>query len=312
MDTLSIEPTIMLVIGGAGFIGSHTVELLLSEGYHVRVLDNLSTGKRDNLPASHERLDFILGDMTDRTLLHSACEGVTHILHLAAQVSVIRSQEDPVFSCQQNILAYVGVLEEARKHQARFVYASSAAVYGNPTKLPLNEDEPALPISPYGMEKYTNELYADLYGRMHQLSHLGLRYFNVYGPRQDPQSPYSGVISRFVAQALSRQALTIRGDGNQERDFIHVKDVAQANVAALTGRVQGSINIARGEATTILNLAKTIQELVNAPSRIEWVPPVEGDILRSIADIEQMRKDLCQPSWSLSEGIQDLLLARVI
>lgn len=300
----------ILVVGGAGFIGSHTVELLLSEGYHVRVLDNLSTGKRDNLPASHDRLDFIFGDMADRTLLHQACEGVSHILHLAAQVSVIKSQEDPVFSCQQNILAYVGVLEEARKHNARFVYASSAAVYGNPAKLPLREDDPALPISPYGMEKYTNELYADLYGRMHQLSHLGLRYFNVYGPRQDPQSPYSGVISRFVAQALSHKALTIRGDGSQERDFIHVQDIARANVAALTGKVQGSINIARGEATTILTLAKIIHQFVETPSDIQWVPAVDGDIHRSIADNERMRKSLCQPYWSLSEGIQNLLQAK--
>lgn len=302
---------IILVVGGAGFIGSHTVELLLSEGYHVRVLDNLSTGKRDNLPQCHERLDFILGDMADQTLLHQVCDGVTHILHLAAQVSVIRSQEDPIFSCQQNILAYVGVLEEARKHNARFVYASSAAVYGNPESLPLKEEDQALPISPYGLEKYGNELYADLYGRMHHLSHLGLRYFNVYGPRQDPQSPYSGVISRFIDQAVTHNPLTIRGDGSQERDFIYVKDVARANVAALTGEAQGTMNIAHGETTTIIDLAKIIHHFIGSPSEIQWVPPLAGDIHRSVADNGRMRKLLCQPSWSLLEGIQNLLQAGV-
>ncbi|PKY12280.1 UDP-glucose 4-epimerase [Acidithiobacillus marinus] len=301
------QTAIILVVGGAGFIGSHTVELLLSEGYYVRVLDNLSTGKRENLPATHDRLDFILGDMTDQTLLGKACAGVTHILHLAAQVSVIQSFANPVFSCQQNILGFVAVLDEARKQHARLVYASSAAVYGNPEILPINENAQAMPISPYGLEKYSNELYADLYGRMHQLSHLGMRYFNVYGPRQDPQSPYSGVISRFVAQALAHESLTIRGDGSQERDFIHVNDVAQANVAALLGDTLGTMNIACGKATTILSLAKIIHQLLGVEEDIQWVPLVEGDIHRSLADNERMRRHLCQPLWSLPAGLQHLL-----
>lgn len=297
----------ILVVGGAGFIGSHTVELLLSEGYYVRVLDNLSTGKRENLPAQHDRLEFIFGDMTDQMLLSQSCTGVTHILHLAAQVSVIQSLENPVFSCQQNILGFVGVLEEARKRNARLVYASSAAVYGNPDKLPLQESAQVMPISPYGLEKYSNELYADLYGRMHRLSHLGMRYFNVYGPRQDPQSPYSGVISRFVNQALAHKALTIRGDGSQERDFIHVLDVARANVAALVGNLQGTVNIARGEATTIHALARIIHQLSGVSENIQWIPRIEGDIQRSLADSERMRKHLCQPLWDLPEGLQNLL-----
>ncbi|XTI72722.1 NAD-dependent epimerase/dehydratase family protein [Acidithiobacillus sp. AC3] len=170
----------ILVIGGAGFIGSHTVDHLLAEGYAVRVLDDFSTGHRENLPNSHPQLEIIVGSVEDATILQTAVAGVSAVLYLAAQVSVQRSLEDPVRSAEQNIVGFVRVLERARRHSLRVVYASSAAVYGDPEVLPVQETAPLRPISPYGLEKYSNELYAELFGRLYGLSQLGLRYFNVY------------------------------------------------------------------------------------------------------------------------------------
>ncbi len=191
----------VLVTGGAGFIGSHTVERLLGRGCRVRVLDNLSTGKRKNLPLEHPELELMVGDITNSDDVRVAMQGMQRCLHLAAQVSVDRSIQDPAFSCQQNILGFVNILSAA-SHQniKRLVYASSAAVYGNPQSLPIEESAVLAPISPYGLEKQVDEQYARLFGQLHGLSHFGVRYFNVYGPRQDPSSHYAGVISIFVAR----------------------------------------------------------------------------------------------------------------
>ena len=297
---------VILVIGGAGFIGSHTVDLLLQEGYQVRVLDNFSTGRRENLPDGAPRLEVIAGSVEDSNRLEPAFDNVRAVLHLAAQVSVQRSVENPVYSCEQNIVGFVRVLEAARKRGARVVYASSAAVYGDPEILPLHEYGPIRPISPYGLEKYSNELYAELYGRMYGLSQLGLRYFNVYGPRQDPNSPYSGVISRFIDQLRRGVPLTVRGDGLQERDFIHVSDVARANLVALTKSVDGVVNVAGGQTCTILHLAETLIAMNDRPAEIHWVPSVDGDIRRSHADISRMRKNLVDPIVSLEDGLRSV------
>ena len=200
----------VLITGGAGFIGSHTVDLLLENGFNVRVLDNFSNGSKTNLPADHSNLEIIEGDITDVSDVNTAMDGVDQCIHLAAQVSVVSSVEDASHSAQQNILGFVNIIEAIRKNKiARLVYASSAAAYGNPVELPLSESSLLVPESPYGLEKKINEQYADLFYTLHQMSACGLRYFNVYGPRQDPKSPYAGVIALFVERIKNKQPLTI-------------------------------------------------------------------------------------------------------
>lgn len=220
--------------GGAGFIGSHTVDLLLVQNHSVRVLDNFSNGSRTNLPNESDNLTIIEGDIRHEQDVQQAMQGVDQCIHLAAQVSVVNSIEDASFSAQQNILGYVNIIEAMRKQNvSRLVYASSAAAYGNPVELPLKESSTLSPESPYGLEKKVNEQYAELFLNLHKLSACGMRYFNVYGPRQDPKSPYAGVIALFVQRIKDKQGLTIFGDGLQTRDFIFLHDVARANVAAL-------------------------------------------------------------------------------
>lgn len=297
---------LILVTGGAGFIGSHTVEQLLMLGYQVRVLDNLSSGKLNNLPGN-DRLEFIQGDILDRKMIQAATSGVTHVLHLAAQVSVQKSLENPIQSCQQNIEGFLAILDAARKIGARIVYASSAAVYGDSVLLPIREVSPVNAISPYGLEKITNEQYAALYTYMHGTSQLGLRYFNVYGPRQDPTSPYSGVITKFLAMIATGRALTVRGDGLQERDFIHVRDVARANVSALFSDYVGIINIARGQAITIRCLTEIMANVLGSGVVVNYVPNIPGDIRRSVAQNRLMAKHLGSPLVTIEEGLAELM-----
>ena len=296
----------ILITGGAGFIGSHTVDLLLESGCQVRVLDNLSSGSRGNLPRS-SRLQLIHGDILDRKTVQIATEGVNHVLHLAAQVSVQKSVDNPIQSCQQNILGFLTILDAAHKVGARLVYASSAAVYGEPVELPIKETNPIRPISPYGLEKVTNEQYASLYTRLHGTSQLGLRYFNVYGPRQDPTSPYSGVITKFIHMLLAGRSLTVRGDGLQERDFIHVRDVARANVAALSSDYVGVLNIAGGQAITIRQLTEVMTRILGSAIVLSHTPNIPGDIRHSVAQNEAMIKHLGEPQVTLEEGLAELM-----
>ena len=234
--------TTVLVTGGAGFIGSHTVDLLLEQNFSVRVLDNFSNGSRSNLPEANTQLEIIEGDITNVADVNEAMQGVDKCIHLAAQVSVVSSVEDASFSAQQNILGYVNIIEAIRKNNvSRLVYASSAATYGNPVELPLRESSLLNPESPYGLEKKVNEQYAELFLNLHGMSACGMRYFNVYGPRQDPKSPYAGVIALFVERIKNKQALTIFGDGLQTRDFVFVHDVARTNVAALQSDFNGAL-----------------------------------------------------------------------
>ena len=296
----------ILITGGAGFIGSHTVDLLLESGCQVRVLDNLSSGSRGNLPRS-SRLQLIHGDILDRKTVQIATEGVNHVLHLAAQVSVQKSVDNPIQSCQQNILGFLTILDAAHKVGARLVYASSAAVYGEPIELPIKETNPIRPISPYGLEKVTNEQYASLYTRLHGTSQLGLRYFNVYGPRQDLTSPYSGVITKFIHMLLAGRSLTVRGDGLQERDFIHVRDVARANVAALSSDYVGVLNIAGGQAITIRQLTEVMTRILGSAIVLSHTPNIPGDIRHSVAQNGAMIKRLGKPQVTLEEGLAELM-----
>jgi UDP-glucose 4-epimerase len=299
----------VLITGGAGFIGSHTADLLMEQGIAVRVLDNLSSGHRENLPAQHRLLEFIEGDICDAAVVNAAMQGVSHCLHLAAQVSVVASLEDPEFSAKQNIVGYVNVLDACRKHGAsRLVYASSAAIYGEPPQLPLGEDVAVKQLSPYGLEKQVNELYADLYHRLYNFSSLGMRFFNVYGPRQDPKSPYAGVIALFVDRITAAKPVTVFGDGQQTRDFIYVHDVARANVAALKNSYQGACNVATGKRTSLLDLINTLSELTGNKTDISFAAPRTGDIVHSLADPARMNSELKTiAESSLKNGLAALL-----
>jgi len=283
----------VLVTGGAGFIGSHTVDLLLEKKIAVRVLDNFSSGKRSNLPESNPLLEIIEGDIVDTRVVKKSLSGVTHCLHLAAQVSVVASLEDPVHSATQNIVGFVNVLNECKLQGVkRVVYASSAAVYGDPDQVPLPEDTPKTQLSPYGLEKQVNEEYADLYLRLHGLSTLGQRFFNVYGPRQDPASPYAGVIALFVDAINQDREITIFGDGMQTRDFIYVRDVARANVAALQSDLTGVCNVGTNTSSTLLDLIDALSKTTQKSSRLRHLEARDGDIRHSQAIVERMNKHL--------------------
>ena len=299
---------LVLVTGGAGFIGSHTVEALLDSGAWVRVFDNLSTGKRDNLP-SHPRLELQVGDIRNPQEVNAAMQGITHVLHLAAQVSVQASVEDPPTSCTQNIYGFVNVLHAACQNKVqRFVYASSAAVYGVPEQVPLSEESRLAPISPYGLEKYVNEQYAALFKSLYGFQSMGLRYFNVFGPRQDPKSPYAGVISKFIERISENKPLIVFGDGLQTRDFIYVKDIAQTNRVALEGTGIGVCNVATGTTWTLLQVIASLSSCVNSTLEVEHKDPRGGDILHSAAYNKRLREVLgYTPQATLEDGLKALL-----
>ena len=299
----------VLITGGAGFIGSHTADLLMEQGVPVRVLDNLTSGHRHNLPDQHDLLEFVEGDITNADTAGQVMEGVSHCLHLAAQVSVVASLEDPEFSAKQNILGFINVLDAARVTGVkRFVYASSAAIYGEPPGLPLDEEVPVKQLSPYGLEKQVNEYYADLYHRLYNFSSLGMRYFNVFGPRQDPKSPYAGVISLFVECIKLGRPVTVFGDGKQTRDFIYVRDVAKANVAALNKGYQGACNVATGRSTSLMDLIKEMSDLTGNKSDVGFSEPRTGDIVHSLGDPSRMKKELgLEAETTLKDGLAKLL-----
>lgn len=296
-----------MVTGGAGFIGSHTVDALLASGAKVRVLDNFSSGKRENLP-THPMLDIITGDIRDLDTVREAVAGVDAVLHLAAQVSVAASVDNPINSASHNISGFLNVLEACRQAKTkRFVYASSAAVYGQPLVLPLDETATVAPLSPYGLEKSINDQYAALYCQLYGLSTLGLRYFNVYGPRQDPRSPYSGVISIFCDRLRAAQSLCIFGDGGQTRDFIHVGDVAAANAAALDGLAKGVCNIATGQTCTLIELAQSLGVAAGRAPEIVFANERTGDIRHSSAHNHRLREELGVTRFMpLTEGLRQL------
>jgi UDP-glucose 4-epimerase len=299
---------IVLVTGGAGFIGSHSVEALLAAGWTVRVLDNFSTGKRSNLPADR-RLSVIEGDIRDRSMVERAAAGASHALHLAAQVSVQASVADPLTSADINVVGFLNVFDAARRAGVkRVVYASSAAVYGIPASLPLDEQAPTRPISPYGLEKSINDQYAALYADLYAGSALGVRYFNVYGPRQDPRSPYAGVISKFVDMARAGRPLTVFGDGLQTRDFVFVKDVAAVNVAALDAPATGVTNVGTGRTVTLLDMIAALERVIGKPLERQFAAPQPGDIRHSAMRPARLHEVLgFVPATSLDAGLAALV-----
>jgi len=303
----------VLVTGGAGFIGSHTVEALIAGGGRVRVLDNFSTGRRENLPAS-VMLEVVDGDVRDPVVVDRAMRGVTRVLHLAAQVSVVKSVEDPVTSGAVNVGGFLVVLDAARRAGiGRLVYASSAAVYGAPDQVPLDESAPARPQSPYGLEKSIDDQYAALFSDLYGMHCLGLRYFNVYGPRQDPASPYAGVISKFLDCMRASRPLRVFGDGEQTRDFVFVEDVARANVLALAAPATGVCNVGTGRSASLLEVARLLGDASGRRLEIRHERARPGDIRHSATSTARLREVIgdLRPV-GLQEGLRTLLRAERI
>jgi UDP-glucose 4-epimerase len=311
----AVKPQRILITGGAGFIGSHTADLLLQQERQVVVLDNLFSGKLGNLNLQNTNLEFIEGDVLEFPYLQELIADCDAVLHLAAIASVPLSIEDPIYSFQVNTQGFLHVLQAVHlsKKPVRIVYASSAAVYGDAKDLPCRDDAPLReePLSPYALQKVNAEQYASLYARLHRIKSLGLRYFNVYGNRQDPNSPYSGVISRFLENYQKGDSLTVFGDGQQSRDFIEVSDVARANVLALDSPYHGVLNIATGVAQTLLQLVEYIQEAGKKPASLAWQPARLGDIKSSYGSISSAKSHLSfQYATSLREGIQKMVVEK--
>jgi len=299
----------ILITGGAGFIGSHTTDLLAVSGHKVTVYDNLSTGSLHNLSMSRHRVDLVEGDVRDiRTLAGLIRERkFDAILHLAAVASVDKARNLPRWSQGVNVGGTLNVLEAARKYGVRrVVLASSAAVYGNSPKVPSSEDGMLQAVSHYGVHKVMCELYARTYAHLYALETVCLRYFNVYGPRQLAGSPYSGVITKFVHALLHEGTVRIDGDGRQTRDFIYVHDVAGANIAALfNDRLTGAIiNVGSGHATSVLEVYRLLCRLLERDQEPLFGPSRPGDILHSRADVREMRRLLNdRPVASLEIGL---------
>ncbi len=272
-----------LVTGGAGFIGSHIVEELLQRGVSVRVLDNFSSGKRANLASFQGDLEILEGDLRDAEAIKSATRDVELVFHLAAFISVPQSMLEPENCFAINVAGTVTLLEAARQAGVRkVVLSSSTAVYGNPDKFPTDEETPLKPLSPYALSKQVNELYARLYTQIFNLPVIALRYFNVYGPRQNPNSAYAAAISIFAQRLVNGEQIMIYGDGKQSRDFIFVRDVVRANLLAAESEAAGeAFNICTGHETTLLDLLEELSELSPRQPTVRFEAPRLGDIYRS-------------------------------
>lgn len=302
----------ILVTGGAGFIGSHTIDLLLAKELNVVVYDNFSAGKLANLNVFHPALRVVQGDILDYSLLAKEVAQSDAVLHLAALPSVPKSIEDPVNTLKVNTLGFLHVLQAIReaKKPIRLVYASSAAVYGNTTELPCSENHGVenRALSPYALEKTHDENYAKLFAHLSGIQSLGLRYFNVYGLRQDPNSPYSGVISRFISNYHDKTPITVFGNGQQSRDFIHVTDVARANWLALQSDYQGVLNIATGVPETLLNLIRYIESAGGHSIDMTFSDMRAGDIRESYAQVEKAKTHLqFQYEIALVDGVKSMI-----
>jgi UDP-glucose 4-epimerase len=307
-----MEKLKILVTGGAGFIGSHLINDLLKKGHSVLVLDNLSSGKKQNLEKafSNEDFTFILGDIRDDAALKDALKGVNAVAHLAALIDVTSSVTDPVTTNDVNVAGTLKVLQSAVKgNVSQFVFASSTAVYGEAKVLPITEETPLNPISPYAASKVAGEAYCKSFQSCYGLNTVILRFFNVYGPRSE-NSPYSGVITKFLRQALKNEALNIYGDGEQTRDFIHVNDIVAALILALENPKVGgeTFNVCTGVQTSINELANTINLITERNLNPKYSPARTGEIRFSYGDPSKAEDKLeFKSKVSLKEGITQLL-----
>ncbi len=296
----------VLITGGAGFIGSHIAEYFAEEGHTVRILDNLATGFLRNIP-HNKNIEFIQGDICDSSSVEKAVSGVDCVFHEAALVSVPLSCEKPVEAFQINTLGTLNVLQSCVKAEVdKFVMASSAAIYGNNPVLPKREDMYPEPTSPYAISKLDGEYLARMFYENYGLRTTCLRYFNVYGPRQDPKSPYAAVIPIFLERAKSGKDLLIYGDGLQSRDFVHIKDVVKANFAALEHGDGQVFNVAMGKNVTVLELAKQIIKLTGSTSKIVHATLRAGDVRDSKADVSKI-SNWWTGEIELQEGLKSLI-----
>lgn len=297
-----------LVTGGAGFIGSNTVDELVRRGHSVVVLDDLSGGKEDNLAEVRNKITFIKGSITDLEIVRRAVHEAEYVLHLAARTSVPRSVKDPLETNRINVEGTLNVLVAARDAKVkRVVFAASSSAYGETPTLPKVETMQPAPISPYGVTKYVGELYAQVFGRCYGVENVSLRYFNVFGPRQDPSSPYSGVLSKFVSSCLEDTQPVIFGDGEQSRDFTYVENVVQANLLACEApNASGKVfNVGTGARFTLNHTLQLLGQIAGKQVEAKYDPPREGDIRDSQADISASRMILgYNPAVGFEEGLR--------
>jgi len=297
-----------LVTGGAGFIGSHTVDELVRRGHGVVVLDDLSSGKEENLADVRSKITFMKGSITDLEAVQRAMHQAEYVIHLAARTSVPRSVKDPIDTNRINVEGTLNVLVAARDNRVkRAVFAASSSAYGETPTLPKKESMQPSPISPYGVSKYAGELYAQSFGRCYGLENVCLRYFNIFGPRQDPDSPYSGVLSRFTAAFLQDEQPVVFGDGEQTRDFTYVDNAVQANLLACEAPgVSGFVfNVGTGDRYSLNQTLEILRGLSAKKLPAKYEPAREGDIRDSQADITSARELLgYEPTVRFEEGLE--------
>jgi nucleoside-diphosphate-sugar epimerase len=301
---------LMLVTGGAGFIGSHLTDALLAEGHQVRVLDNLATGRYQNLPSSPQ-LEFVRGDIRDVETVQRCSEGVSVVFHQAALPSVPRSIADPVSCHEVNVTGTLNVLLAARDAGVRrVVYASSSSVYGNTAELPKREAMPGCPLSPYAAAKLAGEHYARLFHQLYGLETVGLRYFNVFGPRQNPHSEYAAAVPKFIRMILAGEQLPVHGDGEQTRDFTPVANVVDANLAAAFAPLAAGkvYNVGCGGRISLNGLLRLMAGATGLPVRVEYLPAKEGDVRDSLAAIDAAASDLgYRPRVGIEAALAELV-----
>lgn len=311
----------VLVTGGAGFIGSNLIESLLKQDNKVICLDNFSTGKRSNISEFLPNPNFTLieGDIRDQEACHLCCKGVDYVLHQAALGSVPRSVNDPVTSTEVNIDGFVKILVAARDAKVkRFVYAASSSTYGDHPALPKVENVIGNPLSPYAITKYVNELYAKVFADLYGVETIGLRYFNVFGKRQDPDGAYAAVIPKFIKAILNGESPVIHGDGSQSRDFTYVNNVVEVNQLALLTSNPESINtvynVAFGENTSLNDLFQFLIEYLSPYKaevkniKAQYGPVRKGDVLHSLASIEKAKRLLgYQPKYDIKQGLREAI-----
>lgn len=300
--------SLWLVTGGAGFIGSNISEELVRRGMRVRILDNFSTGKRSHIASFVDKVELIEGDIRDLDTVRRAMEGVDFVSHQGALRSVPKSVDRPTETNEVNVAGTLNVLIAAKEAKVkRLVYASSSSIYGDGKKFPQREDQYPRPISPYAASKLAGECYAVLFTKTFGLETVSLRYFNVYGPRQDPESLYSAVIPRFMDQARRGEPLEIHWDGKQSRDFTYVADVVSANLLAAEakGAAGQVLNVANGKSYSLLQLIKTIEKIQGRPVEKRFNPKRPGDVRRTWADVARMKKVLkWKPVFAFEEGLK--------
>lgn len=296
-----------LVTGGAGFIGSNIVHQLVSNGQSVRVLDDFSTGRRENLHEIADNIELFEGDIRDIKTVQNAVNGMDYVLHLAALPSVPRSVKDPITSNEVNITGTLNVLEASRQANVKkVVSSSSSSVYGDSETLPKNEGMELRPLSPYAVTKLTGEHYCRVYWKLYQLPTVSLRYFNIFGPNQNPDSEYAAVIPKFIKALYNDETPVVFGDGEQSRDFTYIDNAVHANLLAATSKdiVGTEFNVACGSQFTLNQLLDNLRELMNSDKSAKYTEPRPGDILHSYADISKFKKLGYNPEIDFKNGLQ--------